>query len=202
MSFTDNGAGMTEQEIVTYLATIGRSGTRELRAQLQQRDRQQATHLIGQFGIGIISAFVGAKKVEVRTCSALPDQPSLLWTADGGPHYTLERLGKDKPGTTVTVHLKPEFRGMTVPELLQQAVAKYAEFLPFPIFINGKGPANTMNAPWHRSYSNEQERKEAYWEWVNKRFPDIALEVIPVHTWRPRTLLTACSISVIETYQT
>jgi molecular chaperone HtpG len=185
LNFTDNGAGMTEQEIVAYLSTIGRSGTGELRTQLEQLDRRQAETLIGRFGIGILSAFVVAKKVEVRTCSAGPERITLLWTADGGPKYTLESLGKGKPGTSVTVHLKPECRGMTVPDILEETVQKYADFLPFPIFINGKGPANTMHAPWHRSYGNEQERKEAYWEWVNKRFPDIPLEVIPVHMETP-----------------
>ncbi|MEW6533585.1 MAG: ATP-binding protein [Thermodesulfobacteriota bacterium] len=188
LTFTDNGAGMTEQEITSYLSTIGRSGTGELRKQLEQLDRHRAESLIGRFGIGILSAFVVAKKVEVRTCSVEAQETSLLWTADGGPKYTLEPLGKDKPGTAVTVHLKSEFRGMTVPEVLQEAVRKYAEFLPFPIFINGKGPANAMNAPWHRSYSNEQERKKAHWRWVNKRFPDIPLEVIPVRMEAPHSV--------------
>jgi molecular chaperone HtpG len=180
VKFTDNGAGMTEHEIETYLATIGRSGTGEFRAKLQETGRKQAVDLIGQFGIGVLSAFTTAEKVEVRTCSALPEQPSLLWIADGSPKYTLERLGKTKAGTAVTVFLKPEYRGMTVPDILHEAVRKYAEFLPFPIFINGQGPANTMNAPWHRTYGNEQERRVAYREWVEGRYSDLPLQVIPV----------------------
>jgi molecular chaperone HtpG len=72
--FRDNGAGLTEAEITNYLATIGRSGTGELRQQLEQRDRDRAQSLIGQFGIGILSAFVAAERLEVETFSASPSK--------------------------------------------------------------------------------------------------------------------------------
>src|SRR3954468_10584180 len=69
IAFTDNGAGLTESEIHDYLSTIGRSGTDAFRQELMKKGRQAEVTLIGQFGIGLLSAFVVAYKVEVETLS-------------------------------------------------------------------------------------------------------------------------------------
>ena len=81
--FSDNGSGLTEPEIHDYLSTIGRSGTRELKEMLQARNRSAATDLIGQFGIGLLSAFTAAHAVEVRTRSCQPSAQGLLWRSEG-----------------------------------------------------------------------------------------------------------------------
>lgn len=140
--FRDNGAGLTEAEITDYLATIGRSGTGELRQQLEQRDRDRAQSLIGQFGIGILSAFVAAERLEVETFSVSDDQSGLRWSVSGGPQYELAPIPRQEVGTLVTLHIKPTFLRMTNPDTLREAVRRYADFLPFPIYINGVGPVN------------------------------------------------------------
>jgi molecular chaperone HtpG len=183
--FRDNGVGMTEREIVDYLGTIGRSGTGELRAQLKERDRARAQALIGQFGIGFLSAFVAAGRLVVETRSAADGQASLRWSSGGGPDYELTDVEKAEPGTDVTLHIKPDYIGITNPESLRKAVRKYADFIPFPISINGQGPVNSMQAPWHRSYGSDADRAESYAKWVGERFPDMALEVIPVDIETP-----------------
>jgi molecular chaperone HtpG len=183
--FRDNGAGLTEAEITDYLATIGRSGTGELRQQLEQRDRDRAQSLIGQFGIGILSAFVAAERLEVETFSVSDDQSGLRWSVSGGPQYELALIPRQEAGTLVTLRIKPAFLRMTNPDTLREAVRRYADFLPFPLYINGEGPVNTMQAPWHRAYSSERERKTAYQRWVNDRFPDRPLEVMPVQLETP-----------------
>lgn len=180
ITFRDNGAGMTEPEIIDYLATIGRSGTGELRDQLKERDRTRAQSLIGQFGIGFLSAFVVAERLVVETRSATEGEPALCWTVAGGPDYEITSGKKREPGTDVTLYLKPDSLRLTNSESLAKAVRKFADFIPFPISINGTGPINSMQAPWHRSYSSDSERKNAYEVWVKQRFPDFPLEVIPV----------------------
>ena len=171
MVFRDNGAGLTEAEITDYLATIGRSGTGELRQRLEQHDRERAQSLIGQFGIGILSAFVAAERLEVETFSASDDQSGLRWSVSGGPQYELATILRQETGTIVTLGIKPAFLRMTNPDTLREAVRRYAEFLTFPIYINGEGPVNTMQASWHRAYGSERERKTAYQHWVIDRFP-------------------------------
>jgi len=203
ISFEDNGAGMTEKEITDYLSMIGRSGTKEVGEELKKRDRERTESLIGQFGIGILSAFVAADRLVVSTRSVSDEQSGLQWTVCGGPTYELESIEKKSPGTTVTLFLKPEFTGMTNPETLKEAVHKYADFLPFPIYVNDQGPVNTMHGPWHRSYGNDKERKEAYQEWVDKRFPDIPLEIIPVEMEAPHPVkgvlyISSCHIPEVD----
>lgn len=185
ISFEDNGAGMTEKEITKYLSTIGRSGTKELGEELKKRDRGRTESLIGQFGIGILSAFVAADRLVVATRSVSDERGGLQWTVCGCQAYKLESIEKKSPGTAVTLFLKPEFIGMTNQDTLKEAVRKYADFLPFPIYVNDQGPVNTMHAPWHRGYGSDKERKSAYKDWVNKRFPDVPLEIIPVEMEAP-----------------
>ena len=195
IAFEDNGMGMTEKEITEYLSTIGRSGTKELGEELKKRDRERTESLIGPFGIGILSAFVAADRLVVSTRSVSDEQGGLQWTVSGGPTYELESIEKKSPRTTVTLFLKHEFIGMTKPDILKEAVHKYADFLSFPIYINDQGPVNTMQAPWHRGYGSDKERKSAYEEWVNKRFPDIPLEIIPVEIEAPHPVKGVLYIS-------
>jgi molecular chaperone HtpG len=183
--FRDNGAGMTESEIVDYLATIGRSGTGELRAQLQQRDRTRAQSLIGQFGIGFLSAFTAAERLVVVTRSMTSGAAALRWETTGGPSYEITDSDKSDPGTDVTLHLKSDALGITNPDELRKSVQKYADSIPFPISVNGDGPVNTMQAPWHVGYATDAERRKAYKKWVEDRFPDFPLEVIPVDIEAP-----------------
>jgi HSP90 family molecular chaperone len=91
-------------------------------------------------------------------------------------------------GTTVTVHLRSEYLGMSNSDVLRRAVRKCADFLPFPIYVSGKGPVNTMQAPWHRRYGSDAERKETYWLWVKGRFPDFPIEIIPVDMEAPHAV--------------
>ncbi|MGO9464022.1 MAG: ATP-binding protein [Isosphaeraceae bacterium] len=181
ISVTDNGSGLTETEIHEYLSTIGRSGTGEFRKELVKKGRSAEVSLIGQFGIGLLSAFVVAHRVEIETLSSQPNNPSWRWVSEGQKDYELAPGARDVPGTTVTLHISDNYRDMLDPDELRKAVKKYADFIPFPIHINDdEGTANVINAPWHRSYASENERRQDYWEFVNRRFPDWALEVIPI----------------------
>ena len=174
----DNGSGLTEQEVHDYLATIGRSGTAEFRQELLQKGRQAEVTLIGQFGIGLLSAFVVAYKVEVETLSVQPDNPAWHWISEGQKDYELRRGTRKDIGTTVILHISDNYRDMLNPEELRKAIKKYADFIPYQIFLNDEG-----------------ERRQEYRVFVDRRFPDYILEVIPVELKTPYRVDGALYIS-------
>jgi molecular chaperone HtpG len=150
--FEDNGRGMDRDDIQELLAVIGRSGTGEERARLKAHDL--AVETIGQFGIGLLSAFVVAERIDVYTRKVGTDQV-WHWSNAGGEDYTLEpadsgKEGDREPGSTVIVTVAPAHLSHLDGEAIQKTVRKYADFLRFPIQVNGEGPVNAMHAPWHR----------------------------------------------------
>lgn len=103
LSITDNGIGMTEEEIHKHLGTIAKSGTKEFMEKLEKAKEGGDHNLIGQFGVGFYSAFMVAEKVEVVTRSGL-DEKAHKWSSDGKTGYELEETTKDGRGTVVTLH--------------------------------------------------------------------------------------------------
>ena len=81
-------------------------------------------------------------------------------------------------------------------EELRKAIKKYADFIPYPITLNDEPtPANAVNAPWHKNYATDDERLREYWQFVNNRFPDMAIEVIPIDLTVPYPVKGALYIS-------
>jgi molecular chaperone HtpG len=186
LTFTDNGSGMTESEVHTYLATIGRSGTDEFRKQLLASGRHMDVTVIGRFGIGLLSAFVAARRVVVETRSIVPDSLPYRWISEGQSEYELEPGSKAEPGTSVTLYIADDHWDMLDESQLDRAVKKYADFIPVGIYLNdAKATVNAVNAPWHRNYPSDDQRLAEYWTFANRRFPDLPLEVIPVDVHGP-----------------
>lgn len=167
ISITDNGSGMTREEIIKYLATIGKSGTNELRLDLEGRGR--TVELIGQFGIGLLSAFIVASKVEVVTKSASDN--AFQWKSDGGREYTIEESNRDTIGSTVTLYLRGEYEHYLDESLIRRIIRRYADFIGIPIHLDGdEQPCNAVIAPWRLSHSSEIERKIKNVEFLATRF--------------------------------
>lgn len=180
LAIEDNGAGLTREEIHRYLATIGGSGTRELRQSLEDRDRRAAIELIGQFGIGILSAFIVASRVEITTSPA--GGPALRWISDGGKHYRIEEAARAEVGTTVVLHLRAEHSRYLDAERLRRIVHTYADFIGIPVQLAGDGaPTNAVDAPWHRRYPSDEERRQAHHLYWERRFVDEhSLAILPL----------------------
>ncbi len=173
----DNGAGLTETEIHTYLATIGRGYTAELRERLEVADREAALMLIGQFGLGLLSAFIVAERLEMVTRSTQPNAGAWRWESRGEETYTLTPATRHQPGTTFTLHLKLEGEFLLNEGLVRQAIRTYADFLQVPIYLNGgREPVNVIHAPWHLDADYSVYRK-----YVMERF-DVAepLAIFPL----------------------
>ena len=106
ISITDNGIGMSRDELIQNLGTIARSGTAEFLQQMTGDEKRDAK-LIGQFGVGFYSAFIVADRVEVLTRKAgLETSDAIRWESDGQGEFTIETAESTSRGTTVTLHLK------------------------------------------------------------------------------------------------
>lgn len=139
LTVRDNGIGMTRDEVVALIGTLAKSGTAELRQQLQAAATSE--ELIGQFGIGFYSTFMVADKVEVLTRKA-GESESTRWVSNGDGTYTIETIdGSDHvapQGTTVLLHLKPEdtedqLHDYTAEWKLRELVKKYSDFIAWPV---------------------------------------------------------------------
>src|SRR6187402_3341979 len=106
VTISDNGIGMSRDEVVANIGTIARSGTREFFKSLTG-DQAKDANLIGQFGVGFYSSFIIADKVTLTTRRAgLPADTGVRWESDGGGEFTLEAVDKPARGTEVTLHLR------------------------------------------------------------------------------------------------
>src|SRR4026209_2292625 len=108
ITVSDNGIGMSRQDVVDNIGTIAKSGTREFLSQLTA-DRAKDAHLIGQFGVGFYAAFIVADRgTPVTRCARLTAEPGVRWESTGEGSYTVEAVEKASRGTEVTLHLRPD----------------------------------------------------------------------------------------------
>lgn len=167
LSVSDNGIGMSRDELTENLGTIAKSGTAEFLQQMTG-DEQKDARLIGQFGVGFYSSFIVADKVEVATRRAgLEAREGVRWESDGQGEFTIESADIEKRGTTVTLHLKDAEAEFADEFRLDTLIRKYSDHIGFPVLLRNGGEVKTVNsatALWTRSRSEvgEEEYKEFY----------------------------------------
>lgn len=145
LTISDNGLGMTKEEVIENLGTIAKSGTKAFLEQLQKAKEDNAEitdkELIGQFGVGFYSAFMVAEKVTVVTRKA-GETAAVRWESTGDGSYTIEECEKESRGTNITITLGKEFYGDEAEENfldtwnLQNLVKKYSDYVRYPIKMN------------------------------------------------------------------
>ena len=137
LTISDTGIGMNEEDLVSHLGTIARSGTKNFLAQLSG-DARKDSNLIGQFGVGFYSVFMVADKVEVISRKAA-EEKTYTWTSDGKTGFDLEEVsgagGRNSAGTTVLIHFNDEGAQYANGWRLQEIVKKYSNHIAFPIFL-------------------------------------------------------------------
>jgi molecular chaperone HtpG len=129
----DTGIGMNEDDLVSHLGTIARSGTKIFLAQLSA-DAKRDSNLIGQFGVGFYSVFMVADRVEVTSRKA-GEEGAWRWTSDGTTGYEIEPAERSVAGTTVLIHFNEEGKQYANGWRLQEIVKKYSNHIAFPIFL-------------------------------------------------------------------
>jgi molecular chaperone HtpG len=133
LTIADTGIGMNEEELVSNLGTIARSGTKNFLSQLTG-DAKKDTNLIGQFGVGFYSAFMVADKVEVVSRKA-SEARAWRWVSDGKTGFDIEPADRELPGTTVLLHFNEEGKQYANSWRLQEVVKKYSNHIAFPIYL-------------------------------------------------------------------
>ncbi|HEX2910508.1 MAG TPA: molecular chaperone HtpG [Chloroflexia bacterium] len=171
ITISDNGIGMSRQEVVDNIGTIAKSGTREF-FQALTGDQRKDANLIGQFGVGFYSAFIVADKVTLLTRRAgLGPEHGVLWESNGQGEYTLENVAKPTRGTDVILHLREGEDDLLNGWTLRGIIRKYSDHITLPILMKveeeGKDEWETVNrasALWTRSKNEitDEEYNEFY----------------------------------------
>jgi len=135
ITVSDNGIGMSRQEVIEQIGTIAKSGTREFFQNLTG-DQAKDAHLIGQFGVGFYSAFIAADKVTLDTRRAgLGKEHAVRWESDGSGEYTVETIEKATRGTDVTLHIREGEDELLSGFKLRDIIRKYSDHITLPIVM-------------------------------------------------------------------
>lgn len=156
LTISDNGIGMSRDEVIANIGTIARSGTREFFKTLTG-DQAKDAHLIGQFGVGFYSAFIVADKVTLVTRRAgLAASDAVRWESDGTGEFTLEPAEKAGRGTEITLHLKEGEDTFLDDWRVKSVIRKYSDHIQIPVVMQGEGEGateetvNRASALWTR----------------------------------------------------
>lgn len=165
LSVSDNGIGMTAEEVKKYINQVAFSSAEEFVEKYKNSSDQQ---IIGHFGLGFYSSFMVATKVEVDTLSYRDGAQAVHWSCDGSTEFSLEESARTQRGTTVTLTLQEEELEYLEPYRIKQLVKTYCDFMPVPIKLDGE-QINRQKAPWKESPSNLT--KEDYLEFYRYLYP-------------------------------
>jgi molecular chaperone HtpG len=149
ITLSDNGIGMSRQEVVDNLGTIARSGTKSFLKSLQE-DQKENSQLIGQFGVGFYSSFIVAEKVSVTTRLAgnSPEQAT-LWESSGEGDYTISDTKKDRKGTEIVLHLRKGEDEFLDEWRVRNVISKYSDYIAIAVEIETQDK-DTQNISWER----------------------------------------------------
>lgn len=178
LTISDNGIGMSRDEVIENLGTIAKSGTAQFMQKLSG-DQKKDAQLIGQFGVGFYSAFIVADKVVVTTRRAgVAANEAVRWECSGDAEFTVESVEKAGRGMTVELHLKDDALEFADHWRLRSIIKKYSDHIAIPVVMQKQNPAgedadkaepedeviNTATALWTRSRSDvtDDEYKEFY----------------------------------------
>ena len=136
-TITDNGIGMTRDEVIENIGTIAKSGTRAFMQALEEKKSSEADlpELIGQFGVGFYSSFMVAEKVELVTRRAGSEEPATYWCSDGTESYTVKDAEREESGTVITLHLKEDASVYLDDWKISEIVRRYSDFIEYPIIL-------------------------------------------------------------------
>ncbi|EMF4353248.1 molecular chaperone HtpG [Providencia rettgeri] len=173
LTISDNGIGMSREEVIDNLGTIAKSGTKAFLESLGT-DQAKDSQMIGQFGVGFYSAFIVADKVTVRSRAAgAPADEGVFWESAGEGEYTIADIEKAERGTEITLHLRDDEKEFLDNWRLRSVISKYSDHIALPVEIEDKNEEdgtvtwekiNQAKALWTRSKSeiSDEEYVEFY----------------------------------------
>ena len=139
LTISDNGVGMTKEELENNLGTIAHSGSLQFKQEMDQEHKGEDIDVIGQFGVGFYSAFMVADAVTVIS-KAYGSGEAFMWQSDGADGYTITPCEKDAPGTDIIMHIKPNADEENYDQYLetyklQELIKKYSDYIRYPIVM-------------------------------------------------------------------
>lgn len=156
LTVSDNGIGMSREQIIDHLGTIAKSGTKEFLNALGS-EQAKDSQLIGQFGVGFYSAFIVADRVTVRSRAAgLSAEQGVLWESAGEGEYSVADIEKKERGTEVILHLRDDEKAFLSEWKLREIIGKYSDHIGLPVEILTK------------EYDDEGKEVGTKWEKINK----------------------------------
>lgn len=174
LTITDNGIGMTKDELESNLGTIARSGSQTFKTEHSGDTKEErAVDIIGQFGVGFYSAFMVSDKVTV-TSRAYGAEEAFKWESSGADGYTVTEAEKEGHGTEIVLHIKEDAEGEDYSHFLEDysinnLVKRYSDYIRYPIKL-GEETLNTMEPIWKRQKSKV--KPEDYNEYYKSKFGD------------------------------
>ncbi len=140
LTISDNGIGMTEEELENNLGVIAQSGSLDFKTENAEQDGTDVMDIIGQFGVGFYSAFMVSKKITVRTKADGSDQ-AYLWESEGADGYTITPCDKENIGTEITLELMEDTEDEKYSEYLdewrlKELIKRYSDYIRYPIVMN------------------------------------------------------------------
>ncbi|MCR4676898.1 MAG: molecular chaperone HtpG [Sphaerochaetaceae bacterium] len=195
LTISDNGIGMTHDELSENLGTIAHSGTKRFLQNLTD-DQKTNSNLIGQFGVGFYSAFMVADKVEV-TSKGWGEEKAYRWSSDGKEKYTIEEAEREENGTTIVIYLNDEGKEYANRWQIENLIKQYSDHIAYPIYLaydqntyddkyNVTGTEhkveqiNSASALWRRSKSELKE--EDYNDFYKNTCYDSENPLFYIHT--------------------
>ena len=134
VTVSDNGLGMTEEEVQNYINQVAFSGAADFLK--QYKDKANEDQIIGHFGLGFYSAFMVADKVTIDTLSYKKDALPVHWESEGGTEFTMTEGSRDKRGTTVTLYLNEDSLEFCNEYRAREVIEKYCSFMPVEIYLH------------------------------------------------------------------
>ena len=198
LTITDNGCGMTEDELDKNLGTIAKSGSLAFK---EQNDKKEDINIIGQFGVGFYSAFMVSDEVKVESKS-IDNEQAYCWTSKGVEGYTIEPCDKKDVGTKITLHIKEDSEEEKYSEFLEEykiqwIIKRYSDYISYPIQMDVEHEKtkegsketekvietetiNSMIPLWKKD--KKEIKEEEYNEFYTEKFNDFQAPLKVIHS--------------------
>jgi molecular chaperone HtpG len=185
LTFSDNGIGMTDEEIKKYINQIAFSGAEDFLN--KYKDKSDKDQIIGHFGLGFYSAFMVAENVEIHSLSYQKDSEPVIWRCDGGTTFEMEKGTKESRGTDIVLKISEDGTEFLNEYKLKSIIEKYCSFMPYEIYLTVEGkevkeevkPLNTTLPLYAKAPSECTD--EEYKEFYQKTFNDFKEPLFWIH---------------------
>ncbi|MDO4799454.1 MAG: molecular chaperone HtpG, partial [Bacillota bacterium] len=194
LTFSDNGIGMTAEEIKQYINQIAFSGAEDFVA--KYKGSTDGDQIIGHFGLGFYSAFMVASRVEIQSLSHRAGEASVHWVNEGGTEFRMSPGSRVNRGTDVILHLAEDGADFASAWKLRETIEKYCSFMPYPIYLHDLSAKASGAADMEAKQSDAESRDEGSRNDESAELADAEVVETPLNTTHPLYLSNASEVTV------